>query len=408
MRLLIMGPPGAGKGTQAAMICEEFGITHVSTGDLFRLNLTQGTALGQEAKKYMDAGEYVPDSVTNGMVRERLKDADTQEGFLLDGYPRTVAQVAELDGMLSKTPLDRVIELTADTDEVVKRLLGRAIEQGRVDDTEDVIRRRLEVYEEQTAPLTALYKSRGLTRMQLEAVPGVTTEQLDRIAREMLKAAGAESSFLGYFGYPSVICASVNEEVVHAIPNPRTLQDGDILSVDFGAIVEGWNGDAAVTIEIGKAIDKQTALSKATELSMWAGLSQAVAGNRLSDISHAVEKTIRNAGPYGILEEYGGHGIGTKMHMDPLVPNYGEPGHGPELVVGMALAIEPMATLGSRHVRTLEDDWTVVTTDGSHAAHWEHTVAITEEGPWVLTAHDGGAAYFQANGIPSPAAKYAV
>jgi adenylate kinase len=138
MRLLIMGPPGAGKGTQAAMICEEFGIPHVSTGDLFRLNLTQGTALGQEAKKYMDAG------------------------FLLDGYPRTVAQVAELDGMLSSKPLDRVIELTANTDVVVKRLLGRAIEQGRADDTEEVIRRRLEVYEEQTAPLTALYKSRGL------------------------------------------------------------------------------------------------------------------------------------------------------------------------------------------------------------------------------------------------------
>jgi adenylate kinase len=162
MRLLIMGPPGAGKGTQAAMICEEFGIPHVSTGDLFRLNLSQGTALGQEAKKYMDAGEYVPDSVTNGMVRERLKDSDTQVGFLLDGYPRTVAQVAELDGMLSAKPLDRVIELTADTDVVVQRLLGRAIEQGRADDTEEVIRRRLEVYEEQTAPLTALYKSRGL------------------------------------------------------------------------------------------------------------------------------------------------------------------------------------------------------------------------------------------------------
>lgn len=162
MRLLIMGPPGAGKGTQAAMICEEFGIPHVSTGDLFRLNLLQGTALGQEAKKYMDAGEYVPDSVTNGMVRERLKDADTQVGFLLDGYPRTVAQVAELDGMLSTKPLDRVIELTADIDVVVKRLLGRALEQGRSDDTEDVIRRRLEIYQEQTAPLISLYKSRGL------------------------------------------------------------------------------------------------------------------------------------------------------------------------------------------------------------------------------------------------------
>jgi adenylate kinase len=162
MRLLIMGPPGAGKGTQAAMICDEFGIPHVSTGDLFRLNLSQGTALGEEAKKYMDAGEYVPDSVTNGMVRERLKENDARDGFLLDGYPRTVAQVAELDGMLSGKSLDRVIELTADTDVVVNRLLGRAIEQGRADDSEEVIRRRLEVYEEQTAPLTALYKSRGI------------------------------------------------------------------------------------------------------------------------------------------------------------------------------------------------------------------------------------------------------
>lgn len=246
-----------------------------------------------------------------------------------------------------------------------------------------------------------------LARMQLEAGPGVTTLQLDQIAREMLTAAGAQSSFLGYFGYPAVICSSVNDEVVHSIPNDRKLHDGDILSVDFGAIVDGWNGDAAVTIEIGTLIPEQTALSKATQESMWAGLAKAVAGNRLSDISHAVEVTIRDAGNYGILEEYGGHGIGTKMHMDPLIPNYGEPGHGPELVVGMALAIEPMATLGSRHVRTLEDDWTVVTIDGSRAAHWEHTVAITSEGPWVLTAHDGGAEYFAAKAIRSPADKYA-
>jgi methionyl aminopeptidase len=224
----------------------------------------------------------------------------------------------------------------------------------------------------------------------------------------MLTAAGAQSSFLGYFGYPAVICSSVNDEVVHSIPNEVALKDGDILSVDFGAIVDGWNGDAAVTIEIGTPVPKQTALSNATRESMWAGLAKAVAGNRLSDISHAIEMVIRNAGNYGILEDYGGHGIGTKMHMDPLIPNYGEPGHGPELIVGMALAIEPMATLGSKHVRTLDDQWTVVTTDGSRAAHWEHTVAITSDGPWVLTAHDGGAQYFAAHGIPSPAAKYAI
>ena len=161
-RTIFVGAPGAGKGTQAAMICAEFGITHISTGDLFRLNLAQGTALGQEAKKYMDAGEYVPDSVTNDMVRARLKDADVAAGFLLDGYPRTVAQVAELDGMLGAAPLDRVLELTADTEEVVKRLLARASEQGRADDTAEVIRRRLELYAEQTEPLTTLYKNRGL------------------------------------------------------------------------------------------------------------------------------------------------------------------------------------------------------------------------------------------------------
>ena len=162
MRLLIMGPPGAGKGTQAVLIAQRLSIPHISTGDLFRANLTEGTALGLEAKKYMDAGEYVPDSVTNGMVRDRLKQNDATDGFLLDGYPRTVAQVADLDGMLAGNEIDKVIVLTADSDEVVKRLLHRSQDQGRSDDTEDVIRRRLEVYSEQTAPLIDLYERRGV------------------------------------------------------------------------------------------------------------------------------------------------------------------------------------------------------------------------------------------------------
>ncbi|MEI7442369.1 MAG: adenylate kinase [Actinomycetes bacterium] len=162
MRLLIMGPPGAGKGTQATQIGETLGIAHISTGDLFRANLSQGTALGLEAQKYMDAGEYVPDSVTNDMVRDRLSQSDAQAGFLLDGYPRTVAQVTELDEMLGEHVLDRVLVLRADTDEVVARLLNRAHQQGRADDTEEVVRRRLEIYEEQTAPLIDLYSSRGI------------------------------------------------------------------------------------------------------------------------------------------------------------------------------------------------------------------------------------------------------
>jgi len=243
-----------------------------------------------------------------------------------------------------------------------------------------------------------------LARMVQEAVPGVTALQLDQIAREMLTKAGATSSFLGYHGFPAVICASLNDQVVHGIPNDRPFADGDLLSVDFGAIVDGWHGDAAVSIEIGSPVPRHTRLSDVTCEAMWAGLAMAVPGNRLSDISHAVESTIRSAGDYGILQEYTGHGIGTKMHMDPSVPNYGRAGQGPELIPGMALAIEPMATLGTHHVTTLADDWTVVTTDGSFASHWEHTVAITEDGPWVLTAHDGGAAYFAAHGVPSPAA----
>jgi len=176
MRLLIMGPPGAGKGTQAIQIAATFGIAHISTGDLFRANLAEGTALGLEAKKYMDAGEYVPDSVTNDMVRDRLSHADAQAGFLLDGYPRTVDQVAQLDEMLGDQSLDKVLVLAADTDEVVGRLLNRAQDQGRADDNEEVIRRRLEVYAEQTAPLIDLYSSRGI----LVSVDGLGT--IDEVA----------------------------------------------------------------------------------------------------------------------------------------------------------------------------------------------------------------------------------
>lgn len=269
--------------------------------------------------------------------------------------------------------------------------------------------RRKEKYELKTFEQFLKMRKAGLVvadtlaRISKEAGPGVTTFDLDQIAREELKKFGATPSFLGYYGYPAVICSSVNDEVVHAIPNERPLADGDIVSVDFGAIVDGWHGDSAVTIEIGKTNPEQSKLSAVTRESMWAGLAKAVAGNHLTDISHAVETVIRSSGEYGILEEYTGHGIGTKMHMEPSIPNYGAPGNGPELQVGMALAIEPMVTLGTKYVHTLSDNWTVVTDDGSRASHWEHTVAITEEGPWVLTAHDGGAEYFKANGIESPA-----
>ncbi|HEY1487795.1 MAG TPA: type I methionyl aminopeptidase, partial [Micromonosporaceae bacterium] len=177
------------------------------------------------------------------------------------------------------------------------------------------------------------------------------------------------------------------------------LVDGDIISIDFGAIVDGWHGDAAVTVLVGEVDDESRQLSEACRRALWDGLATARSGGRLGDISHAIESSVRESGEFGIVAGYGGHGIGTRMHMDPHVLNYGRPGKGPKLQRGMALAIEPMITLGSRATQELDDGWTVSTVDGSRAAHWEHTVAILEDGPWVLTAEDGGRAELADRGV---------
>ena len=245
---------------------------------------------------------------------------------------------------------------------------------------------------------------RALERMQAAVAPGVTTADLDRISEESIRGDGAVPSFKGYRGFPATICASINDEVVHGIPSRRRkLAAGDIISIDCGAIFEGWHGDSAVTVAVGEVAPQMHELMRVTEESMWAGLAAAFAGGRLTDISAAVERSIRSTGPatgpYGIVDHYGGHGIGTEMHQDPHVLNYGRPGRGPRLVPGLALAIEPMVTVGSPATRELDDGWTVVTVDGSWAAHFEHTVAITEDGPWVLTAGDGGAAKLAERGV---------
>jgi methionyl aminopeptidase len=233
-------------------------------------------------------------------------------------------------------------------------------------------------------------------RVLTDAVrPGVTTAELDELAEARIRAAGATPSFQGYHGYPATICTSVNEEIVHGIPSPRrSLREGDIISIDCGAIVGGWHGDAAVTVGVGAISAADAALLEACETALWRGLAQARAGGRLGDISHAVETSVHRSGRYGLVEEYTGHGIGSAMHMDPPVPNYGRAGRGPRLRPGMALAIEPMVMLGGPETVLLDDGWTVVTADGSRAAHVEHTVAITGDGPWVLTAEDGGESGF--------------
>jgi methionyl aminopeptidase len=223
------------------------------------------------------------------------------------------------------------------------------------------------------------------------ARPGVSTGELDELAEQVIREAGAVPSFLGYHGYPASICASVNEQIVHGIPAAtQVLADGDLVSVDCGAILDGWHGDAAVTILVGSVSDADRALSAACEAALYAGIAAVQPGGRLSDISHAVQVASETAGKrdgvsYGIVAEYGGHGIGTSMHMDPFLPNFGDPGQGPRLVPGMALAVEPMLTAGDPETRELEDGWTVVTADSSRAVHWEHTVAITDNGPRILT-----------------------
>jgi len=243
----------------------------------------------------------------------------------------------------------------------------------------------------------------GLAAMTEAARPGVSTYELDQIARQVLAEAGALSSFLGYAGpppFPGVICSSRNARVVHGIPSrDDVLADGDLLSLDFGAIVDGWHGDAAVTLAIGEVRPDALALSQACRTALWDGIAAARVGGRLTDISHAVQASVEDAGSYGIVAGYGGHGIGTSMHMDPHILNYGKPGKGPRLAAGMALAIEPMITLGSADTQQLADNWTVETSDGSLAAHWEHTVALLPDGLWVLTAEDGGRAELGARGV---------
>jgi methionyl aminopeptidase len=256
--------------------------------------------------------------------------------------------------------------------------------------------RRKVVPQRSAGELDAMAAAGALVAAALKAVrqaaaPGVSTGELDRIAESVIRDGGGVPSFLGYHGFPATVCASVNDRVVHGIPSDaEKLVAGDLVSIDCGAILDDWHGDSAVTFGVGTLIPADDMLSAATRASMEAGIAAMVPGNRLTDVSHAIEvgthaAEARDDRKYGIVAGYGGHGIGREMHMDPFLPNEGAPGKGPYLEVGSVLAIEPMLTLGTANTKVLDDDWTVVTTDGSRAAHWEHTVAVTADGPRILT-----------------------
>ncbi|AIF50145.1 type I methionyl aminopeptidase [Pelosinus sp. UFO1] len=214
--------------------------------------------------------------------------------------------------------------------------------------------------------------------------PGVTTLDLDQIAEKYIKSRDAIPAFKGYHGFAGNICSSINEEVVHGIPGLRKLKTGDNVSIDIGAVINGYNGDAAITVPVGEVDAEVQKLLDVTEESLYKGIEQAVIGNRLSDISHAVQIHAEQHG-FGVVRDYVGHGIGRSMHEDPQVPNYGAPGRGPRLKAGMTLAIEPMVNLGTYEVKTLDDGWTVVTLDGKRSAHFEHSIAITDGKPEILT-----------------------
>jgi methionyl aminopeptidase len=246
-----------------------------------------------------------------------------------------------------------------------------------------------------------------LELLRTEVRPGVSTGDLDAIAHQNIRAGGGVPSFLGYGQppFPATICASVNDEVVHGIPGSRVLQDGDAISIDCGAVVDGWHGDAAITVAVGDTRPDVLELMRVTEGSLWAGISAARLGGRVSDISHAVESYVRaqahpTGGDFGILEDFTGHGIGTAMHQPPNVPNYGRAGRGPKLERGLALAVEPMITLGSKYAQVGDDGWTVLTEDSSWSAHFEHSFTLTPNGAWILTALDGGKAKLAELGVP--------
>lgn len=221
-------------------------------------------------------------------------------------------------------------------------------------------------------------------RIREAAKPGVTTSELDRIARDVLERRGARSNFLGYHGYPAVICASPNDVVVHGIPNDTPLEEGDVLAIDCGAVVQGWHGDAAFTMAVGEVDADAARLIEVTRVALEAAVARMTAGNHLGDIGHAVQSVVEGAG-MSVVRDYAGHAIGRAMHERPEVPNRGRPGRGPRLAVGNTFAVEPMVNLGGPDTVVDADGWTVRTADGSWSAHWEHTIAVTDDGPEILT-----------------------
>ena len=411
MKIIMLGAPGAGKGTQAKKIAAKYSIPHVSTGDIFRANIKNGTELGMKAKSFMDAGGLVPDEITIGMLLDRIHEADCVNGYVLDGFPRTIPQAESLTKALSERgeAVDYAVNVDVPDENIINRMSGRRAclncgatyhivynpskKEGicdtcgqqlvlRDDDKPETVKKRLSVYHDQTQPLIDYYKNEGILA---EVRPGISTKEIDRICEEMIRSYGCIPSFLGYEGYPASVCISINDEVVHGIPNKhRYLNEGDIVSLDTGVIWKGYQSDAARTHMIGEVTPQARKLVEVTQQSFFEGIKFAKAGNHLYDISAAIQKYAESFG-FGVVRDLVGHGIGTDMHEEPEIPNFAQKRKGIKLAAGMTLAIEPMITAGRYDVAWMDDGWTVVTEDGSLASHYENTILITDGEPEILS-----------------------
>ncbi len=470
--LVLLGAPGAGKGTQAPILASRLGLPHVATGELFRAAVNEGSAIGLEARRYMERGQLVPDAITVEMLLDRLARPDALDGAILDGFPRNLAQAGILTEALSArgSRVDRALEIQVPQEELVRRLSGRWICKAnghvynetshpprvagrcdlddspliqRDDDRRETVSARLSIQLSDLHQVVEYYREHGLLStvdgrrpvvevtealfvgrrgeaslmavtlksaaeiesmrragrvvaevlalVESELKPGVTTAHLDALAEAHVRRSGALPSFKGYPGanprrpFPGSICVSIDSEIVHGIPGERTIREGQLVSIDAGAIVDGWHGDAARSFFVGQPPEPIRELIETTRLAMMAGIAAAQPGNRIEDIGAAVEDVALPHG-YGVVRQFVGHGIGRAMHEDPQVPNYphrNEPAAGSK--PACAWRSSRCSPSASYEAVMLPDDWTIVTRDGSLAAHFEHTIAITQRGPEILT-----------------------
>ena len=451
MKLILLGAPGAGKGTQAEILSEKLSIPTISTGNILREAIKNGTETGLKAKSFMDAGKLVPDDVIIGIVRERVAQPDCANGYILDGVPRTIPQAEALEA--AGIHFDSVVSIEIEDSVIEARMTGRRVcgccgasfhitanppkKEGVCDlcggdrqkpsprlprrnrSAQGILRqaRHPEAGQWQPADREGFrrhFEGVGCGRMisiknerELEVMrrackitaaaralagdmvrPGVTTGEIDRAVHDFIVSQGAVPTFLGYGGFPASTCISVNEVVIHGIPGKRVLKEGDIVSVDVGATWGGFVGDCAATYACGKISPEAQKLISVTRQSFFEGIKFARQGCRISDIGHAVQTYVEKHG-FGVVRAFVGHGVGEQMHEEPEVPNFGAPGRGPRMVKGMTIAVEPMVTEGTYDVRVLKDRWTTVTADGKLAAHYENTILITDGEPEILTVTEG-------------------